>query len=71
MVKYSQFQFHLNNAYSINFHENCIVSTNIRPTQSAHTACGLKHILACVVLMKLHPQEVLAGNHGHGIHNQD
>ena len=37
-----------------------LCSANMILTQSAHTASVLKHILGCVVFMKLHPQEVYA-----------
>ena len=39
-----------------------LCSANMILTQSAHTASVLKHILSCVVFMKLHPQEVFASN---------
>lgn len=47
---------------SVDFHGNCILQ--MRLTQSAPTASGLKRILGCVVSF----QKVLANN-GHGLCN--
>jgi len=56
VVKYCQFQFCSNTAYSVDFMET------VQLTQSAHTASVLECILCCAAFMKLHPQEVLASN---------